>query len=253
MINDKAGLFNSLSLNKDSPVPIYYQLQQIIQDLINNKKLKEGDQLPTEDEVCRNFNISRMTVRQAYDNLLKMELIYRLKGKGTFIASRKFIFELSRLHSFSEDMQKRGLKINSKILDKAIINSNKSIREKLQIVDDSRLWKIKRLRFVQDIPTAIETSLISLKNCMGLENEDLENNSLFRILEKKYKLHISHSKQTIEPVLSSKEESTLLNIKIGSPLIRMTGTTYLKNDIPIEYIVGLYRGDRYKFNLYLKR
>ncbi len=253
MINDKLNLFSSVSLNKNSPVPIYYQLQQVIQNLINSNKIKEGEQLPTEEEICKLFNISRMTVRQTYDNLLRMELIYRLKGKGTFVSSKKIIFELSKLHSFSEDMKKRGLKVYSKVLEKRITRLDKAVKAKFHIPGNLKLLRIKRLRFVQHDPIALESSLIPVKMCPGLEKEDLARKSLFQILEKKYKLYISHSNQSIEPVLSDKVESSLLNIKIGSPLIRMTGTTYLKNNIPIEYIIGVYRGDRYKFNLYLKR
>jgi len=253
MINRKKDLFDAIELDKNSPVPIYFQLQQGIHELINNKQLSEGEQLPTEEEVCSLFNISRMTVRQAYNSLLKMELIYRQKGRGTFVASQKYIFELSRLHSFSEDMKKRGFKIRSQVLEKNVIKADKDSCEKLKVNENAKLLKIKRVRFVQDVPVAVETSIIPLKQCPNLINEDLSKESLFLLMEKKYKLIISHSHQSLEPILASREDSSLLRVKVGSPLIRMTGITFLKNNMPIEYITGIYRGDRYQFNLNLKR
>jgi len=253
MKNKIYSLFTKNSLQKTSPIPIYFQLQQLIHNLIQQNKLKEGDKLPTEEELCKIYDISRMTVRQAYDNLLKMELIYKLKGKGTFVSSKKLIFELSNLHSFSEDMKKRGLTVKNEIIEKKIISPNKIIEKHLQVSNNTKILKLKRLRYVQNLPAAIETTFIPLSLCHDLEKEDLTSKSLYNIIEKKYNLKITHSNQTLEPVISNEQESSLLHIKAGSPLIKMIGVTYIKNNIPIEYIVGLYRGDRYKFKLHLKR
>src|SRR5690625_792519 len=95
-------------IDKNSPLPIYYQLSEQIKRLIETEQLLPGDLLPSEREYAERYNISRMTVRQAISNLVTESLLYRKKGKGTFVAEKKFEQNLQGLTSFSEDMQLRG-------------------------------------------------------------------------------------------------------------------------------------------------
>ena len=246
-------VFKNCVIDKSSPMPVYYQIQTIIHNLIESKKLKMGDKIPTEEELCKIFNVSRMTIRQAIEGLVNSGELIREKGKGTFVASDKIIFELSALHSFSEDMKKRGLSVTNKIIETKIIKPPKEIANSLQITKDSSVFRLKRIRIVNRKPAAIEITYIPIERCPRIIDEDLENNSLFYLIENKYGLKLFYSDQTLEPVIAKKEESKLLQIKENSPLLKMTGITYLKNGYPIEYVVGLYRGDRYKFRLYLRR
>ncbi len=96
-------------IDKNSPIPIYYQLELQIRQFIESEQLQPGDILPSEREFTEKYNISRMTVRQAINNLVSEGLLYRQKGKGTFIAEQKFEQDLSGLTSFSEDMKNPGL------------------------------------------------------------------------------------------------------------------------------------------------
>ncbi len=253
MTNSEADIFKNFSLDRKSPVPIYYQIQKLIREMIDKNKIKQGAQLPTEEELCSIFNISRMTVRQVYNDLLRMELISREKGKGTFVSSNKVMFELSRLQSFTEDMKKRNLRVKNKILEKKKIKPHIELKRLLKLGPKDEILRIKRLRYVENIPMAIETSHVPLNLCPGLDEMVLLQGSLFKTLEKKFSLAIDHSDQALEPIQASQEETSLLKISPGSPLIRMTGITYLKNNSPVEYIIGIYRGDRYKFKLTLKR
>ncbi len=251
---NRIKVFENVKVDKNLPVPIYFQIERIIIDLINNKRLKEGDQLPTEEELCVIFNTSRMTVRQALNSLAKNGYIIKKKAKGTFVASNKISFELSKLHSFSEDMEMRGYRVTNKILQKEIIIPDNKIKEKLNIVDNSiRVFKIKRLRLIDDVPAAIETSHIPLDKCPGIDKEDFKTNSLFKIFTNKYHLIINYSSQTLTPVLAKQEEAKLLEIKENTPLLKMEGITFLNNDVPIEYVIGIYSGERYKFTIEMKR
>lgn len=248
-----AEVFKDCQVDKSSPMPVYYQIKTIIHNLIESKKLKMGDKIPTEEELCKIFNVSRMTIRQAIEGLVNSGELIREKGKGTFVTSDKIVFELSALQSFSEDMKKRGFSVTNRIIEKKIIRPTQEIAKSLQISKDSAVFRLKRIRIVNGEPAAIETTHIPIERCPGIVDEDLENNSLFYLIENKYGLKLFYSDQLLEPVIAKKEESKLLQIKENSPLLKMTGITYLKNGYPIEYIVGLYRGDRYKFRLYPRR
>ncbi len=247
---NRINKFKNISIDKNSPIPIYFQIEKIIIDLIKNKKLDIGEQLPTEEELCRIFNTSRMTIRQAFSSLTKEGYIVKKKAKGTFVASNKINFELSKLHSFSEDMTSRGFKVTNKILDKRIIKYDKSVYLKLNLYNkETQVLKLKRLRYINASPAAIETSYIPLDKCPGIEKEDLENDSLFKIFINKYNLIINYSKQTLTPIIATKAISALLKIKGGSPLIKMEGITFLNNNLPVEYVIGIYNGERYKFTI----
>ncbi len=251
---DRLKKFENVVINKDLPVPIYFQIAEIIINLIKSEKLKVGEQLPTEEELCRIFNTSRMTIRQALNSLSKAGYIIKKKAKGTFVASNKINFELSKLHSFSEDMESRGFRVTNKILDKKIIKYDKFIYDKLNLPDDSiKVLKLKRLRYVNNSPAAIETSYIPLDKCPGIEDEDMENNSLFKIFINKYNLIINYSRQTLIPIIANKSIAKLLEIKEGTPLIKMEGHTFLNNNAPIEFVEGIYNGERYKFTIEMKR
>ncbi len=252
-MNDLQTKFKSITIDKSLHIPVYYQIKTGIHNLIAEKSLKPGDKILTEEELCDIFNVSRMTIRQALNELVNSGELKREKGKGTFVTSNKILFDISRLHSFSEDMKYRGLTVSNKILEKKIISSNIEVYKALHITEKDKVLKLKRLRIIDNEPIAIETSYISMARCSGIENEDFLTDSLFRIFEEKYRLKLYYSEQTLEPIIAAKKEVNLLNIKNRTPLIKMTGITFLVDKSPLEYVIGLYRGDRYKFRLYPRR
>src|SRR5690625_2398768 len=101
---------------KSSPIPIYCQLKEIIQEMIDNEELQPNDPIPTERELCKIHNISRMTVRTAIMSLVNEGVLYREQGKGTFVAGKKPKHQLSRLRGFTEDMEEMGHTVETKIL-----------------------------------------------------------------------------------------------------------------------------------------
>lgn len=245
--------FEKYNIDKNSPMPIYYQLEQVIQEMINSNELNEGDKIPTEEELCEIYNISRMTVRHAIAGLVNSGILIKKKAIGTFITSRKHLFQLSELHSFTDDMKKRGFNVTNTVLEKKIIKVDENLKNTFNINKISKILKIKRLRKINNEPLAIEISHIPLSIFSGIENEDFSTGSLFNIFEKKYNQRLSHSEQSLEPVIATADECKYLNIKKASPLLKMTGITYAANNLAIEYVIGYYRGDRYKFKLTLKR
>ncbi|MED4475098.1 GntR family transcriptional regulator [Oceanobacillus caeni] len=240
-------------IDKNSPIPIYYQLEEEIKRMIQDQ-LKPGDLLPSEREYAEKYDISRMTVRQAITNLVKEGLIYRQKGRGTFVAERKFEQDLSGLSSFSEDMKNRGLIPSNKLLSFHVISGHTWISSILKTEPTDEIYEVKRIRMANDEPLALET-IYTPKHLVGeISDKDLFM-SFYDYIEKELNLEIAYGNQTIEASLAHEEETQYLNIKKGDPVLVMHRTSFLKNDqeTPIEYVKSIYRSDKYKFKMQMKR
>jgi len=231
-------------INKNIPVPIYYQLMQIIRSSIETGELQPGDSIPTEIEIMNKYAISRATVRQALMQLVNEGYIRRIKAKGTFVnlppARSRFI---GTLKGFSEEMKQKGLPHSTRVLDKSIMTAPVHVAEKLQIASEGQVFYLKRLRFVQDDPVLIAGSYIPITICDGIEKEDFENISLYDTLENKYGLTLHHGRREFEPSMpDSKEEAQFLGITIRTPILYVESVVYTENDAPVEYVEIKIRG-----------
>ncbi len=222
--------------------------------MIHHKQLKPGDLLPSEREYAEKYAISRMTVRQAISNLVKEGLIYRQKGKGTFVADKKIEQDLSGLTSFSEDMRNRGLIPSNQLISFDFIPATEQLADILMIASGDMICKIKRVRLADEEPVALET-VYTPQNVIGDMNYQDFSESFYDYVEKKLHFKIGFGHQTIEAALASDEERAHLHIQKGSPVLVMQRTTYLQDEqqTPIEYVTSTYRADKYKFKMKMKR
>lgn len=240
-------------VDKDSPIPLYYQLKNIISEMIENEELTSDEVVPTERELCEVHGISRMTANKAIASLVNEGLLYRERGKGTFVVKNKEKHPLHNLLGFTEDMQRRGISIHTKIISFQRKSATKKLQHDLLLGEQEDVFEITRLRSVNDEPYAIETAHVPTSLCEGLTADMLENNSLYNILEKQFGLQIEYANQTIEPVLVNDYESQMLQVKQKTLALMFSRLTYTKKNIPFEVTKSIYRSDRYKFEITLKR
>ncbi|GAA0439050.1 UTRA domain-containing protein [Agaribacter marinus] len=239
-------------INKNSPIPIYHQLEEYIKQQIENNDLKPGDVLPSEREFAETYNISRMTVRQAITNLVNDQLLYRIKGKGTFVMGPKFEQKLHGLTSFTEEMRARGMQTSSKLLHFEIVPANNELASQLNIPEYAPVYEIKRIRLAEDIPMALERTYIPANLVMGI-TEDIVQHSLYQYIENNLQLKITDGFQVIEAAIATEEEVTHLQIEKNAPILLMQRTTNLENKHTLEVVKSSYRADRYKFMIDLVR
>lgn len=238
-------------VNKESPLPLYYQVKEILLEMIDNGQLKPGDLIPPEREICDIQNVSRMTVNKSIMSLVNEGYLYREQGKGTFVSKPKESQQL-QLKGFTQQMIEKGMKSNSTILSFEINEATKKDIKMLNLQDEySRVFEIRRLRIINDEPFAIEVVWIPEQLCPGLTQEMLEGRSLYEIFNQKYKLTLKKAKQTIEPKILNEYETKLLNQNPNSLALMFKRVTYLENDIPIEYTKEIYRSDKYKYEIEL--
>jgi Transcriptional regulators len=245
-------IISKFHIDKNIPVPLYYQFKQTLKELIQNGTLAVGEQIPTENEFCDALAISRPTVRQALKELINEGLLTRRKPLGTFVSQPKidsYFFE--QLASYDDEMKLLGLTPSTKVL---VVNQTQvtgEIAYNLKINEADEVVYLKRLRFTDDDPMVVVETFLPSKLFPGLSKNDFNKLSLYETLETQYHCPVQSVHRTIEATLADDEIAKLLGIDKGSAICMTTTIAYNSNGIPIEFSIAKYRGDRSKFSLNL--
>ena len=244
-----------ISLDKNVPIPLYYQLKSQMLSLIEKGIVTEGDMIPPENEFCDMLSISRPTVRQAFNELVSEGYIHRFKGRGTFVAKRKVAAHfLSDLDTFNNEMLAKGLTPRTELLALKIRSDYPKANEHLNISPYSPLIYLNRRRFANNVPIVLVETYLSYEAYPKLLNVDLANKSFYESMEELYGVRIAHVKREIEAVNALKKEAELLEIATNKAvtLVKTFGyTDGLPN--PVEYSVAKYSGEMNKFHVELRR
>lgn len=234
------------SVNRQSVTPLYYQVKELILQMIEKGELKIGNRLPTEKELCKKFEVSRITIRKAIEELVKDGVLYKERGKGTFVAHTKIQQGLLQLMSFTEEMKTQGFNVHSRILESKLMTANRKVAEYLGLDDGTQVLKVARLRFVNRDPVAFNISYFPGKLCKQLMEEDLSG-SIYHLLEEKLGFALHKAVETLEIVSVNGPIARLLNVPQDSPALLIERVTYIKGGRPIEYVKSLFRGDKSRF------
>ncbi len=237
------------NINKEIPMPYYFQIQTVLKKAIEAREWKPGDFIPAERELSKNFQVSRITTRKALDNLVREGLIKIIKGKGAVVAKPKIEEQIFyKLMGTYQDLKEKGLKITNKILSYRIIEPEDKVLENLDISPGDKVFDFERLRFIDGEPYHYSKTFMPQKRCPEFNYKLLIEKSLFKLLEE-YGLKIYRVKRVLEASVASMEESKLFKIKIGSPILTFYNTAYINDGTPIEYTTNKIRGDMSKFNI----
>ena len=239
-------------LDSSNPLPLYFQLQEILRRKILDGEYNPGDLIPTEKELQELYSVSRITVRNAINGLVIDDLLIKKQGRGTIVAYPRMLDEgSSTLQSFTEKMEQQGLKISTEVLEVAKIPATERLTEHLNIGEGDEIIYSKRLRKVDGEPIALFENYIC--TITGVSEKDDFSGSIFNLLEKKYGVRISGSEKVIEAGIARDEDAVWLGISSGDPVLIIRYTTFDADNKRIEYAEGIYRADRYKYMVRLKR
>jgi GntR family transcriptional regulator len=239
----------ALVVQKDNPIPLYYQLAELIRERIASGEIQPGDQLASARTISEEAGISRMTVRQALDYLERQGHLEVRRGTGTFVAAPKLTYHAVNLLGFTQEMIEQGRQPSSRVIEQSVVAPPERVASRLAIGADRPVLKIVRLRLSQDEPVLLETVFLPHASCPGLEHEDLSVISLYGLLEQRYRLRPHRSHQTLEATIAGEEDSRQFGVPVGTPMILVEGVTYGAGDQPIEVFTALFRGDRFQFEL----
>lgn len=239
-------------VDKDSPLPIYYQIKEALKEKIEGGDLEPHERLPSERDLEKNYGISRMTARRALSELESEGYVYREQGKGSFVSEPKFRQALLELSGFSEDMRNRRLHPGAKVLEKKLMTDT-DLAKKLEISSDSKIFRLQRVRLAEEQPLAIETTHLRHSVCPGIEQMDFSDRSLYDTLRQDFDISLNRAEQSVESTLANEFEAEQLQVEQGAPMLTTERTTYReKGDVPVEFARSTYRGDRYKLFVELR-
>lgn len=227
-------------------IPKYIQLARIIRDRIVQQVYKPGEQIPTEAELGSEHDVSRITVREALNRLVKEGWLVRRQGKGTYVAHQKLLRNVAKVYSFSTDMRRMGLEPRSQVISVAVEEADGNLAEQLLLPPaNHRVTRIKRVRIANEVPILVETATVPEYLCPGLTDKALEEDSLYRIFAEDYQLVPHHAEETYEAVILGREDSLLLarDPDTPQPAFLIQRTTYLESGMIIELGSSVGRGD----------
>lgn len=245
-------MLDKKKINKNTPVPLYYQLKEILREFIRNSSV--DDPIPTESELCEQFEVSRPTVRQAINELVSEGYLRRNKGKGTFVTQPKVRRDfLLALESFNTEMRRRGIKPTTRVLALEITEPDQLVQEKLMLNQNDPVVFLRRLRFADGQPLMIVNSFLPYARFPGFENFDFETISLHSAIEKNYPVKLHRALRSIEAIACSPEEALHLDIEPNTPVQYLETLVYATDGWPVEFSTAWYRGDRSRFTVELGR
>jgi GntR family transcriptional regulator len=227
-----------MSINKNSPIPVYYQLKEDIQGKINKGIWKAGQCIDSEREFSEQYNVSRMTVRQALGELVQEGILVREKGKGTFVCEPKV--KQRDIMSFSEMVHRMGLELKTEIIE---IDRLETPEELVDILPTDEVYKINRLRIVENEVIANELVYIPCELIDDMDKEALKY-SLYELLSKKGYV-IDHSEAAIQAILMDDYYRKLFNVEKDLPLIKLFSKNITDNGKLLFVEESIYRSDKY--------
>jgi GntR family transcriptional regulator len=238
----------SYPIDRQSKLPLYYQLKQWLMHEIDGGELEPGSQIPSESSLCSGLSVSRTVVRQALSELVSEGYLYRVHGVGTFVRDSPVEPAMAQtLASFAEDMQEQRIPFTSEVLSAETMPAAPDLASRLEIAPGAEVVRLERLGSVKGSPFVLTDTYLPYGRCPGILDRDLTNLSLYQVLERAYDLVVVRARRTLEPALINSYEAEKLQIPPDAPIHLMRSTAYLASAEPIEFSKLRFRGDRSRF------
>ncbi|MEN6363863.1 MAG: GntR family transcriptional regulator [Rectinema sp.] len=240
-------------LNRSGPKPLYLQLEEILRKQIREGELQYHQAIPSENELSKIYDLSRMTVRGVITRLVNEGLLYRVPGKGTFVAEPKIMTGPLSQKGIREQLEDMGYETGTTVLDMRIEKADLPVADELGLSVGAPVYKLERLRYANGEPLGLDLSYIPVSLCSDLFEKELDSEPLCDILEKNYDIVAKHGVETLESCKAAAREIKHLKIAKGAPLLLLKYTMFSQNGTPFEYSKVVFRGDRIKLKFSFSR
>lgn len=240
-------MFADEHVNKNIPVPLYYQLKNIILNKIKSGELETGTCIPTELELQEMFDVSRTTVRQAMTDLVNEGFLTRVKGKGTFVSKPKVMNDfLRKLESFDDQIRKRNMVPSTKVNSLSIVASSADVQENLKTDPNENVILLDRIRYANNEPVVLVHTYLSL-SCSEVLKYDFNRESLYHVLSNNESTKIVRVFRKLEAVNAGRDIAKILNIEPETAVLLTKTIGYNAQDVPEEYSIAWYPADKNMF------
>lgn len=241
------------TLERSNPLPLYYQLKEVLRHQIQAGHLAPHTAIPSEPELVARYHVSRATVRQALTELVNEGLLYRQHGKGTFVCEPRVQQTLSELTSLTNELKRRGKRPGGLLLVHELVRGTQAIRQRLQLTDEEQLLRLERLRTADATPVANEVDYLPYPRAIGVYQrvKEVAEGSLYQLMSSEG-LSPYIAEYAVTGDKASVRESELLHLQPNEPGLRFACTTFDQTGSPIEYSEVFFPGTRYDFQVTLR-
>ncbi len=241
---------NHRDITRANGKPLYLQVREKLREELSH--MEPGQAIPTERELESRFGVSRMTIREAVDDLVVEGLLVRQQGRGTFVQKPKLTHELSTITSWTEQLEALGYTPRTSQLWIEEIEAPERAAFALHLAKAERVFKIRRVRLASQEPITLMVNYLPSRLVPGLPEKMARHESLYEVLEKEYGLAPTSAVDTVECRSSTHEEAQQLKIEPWAPVICVTRIGYLEGGRPLELAQAVSRADRYQYRVTLQ-
>lgn len=235
-------------------LPLYYRLKAVLEERIHSGRLRPRMQLPSEIDLCREFGVSRGTVREALRELVDAGLVERRHGKGSFVSADpalraapiKYTGLLEDLYDQVRKVQVRSVEIETAVGPPAVLNA-------LRLAAGTPLTIVRRDRHLDGQPFAYTVNFLPTEIGARIDPVILRREPLLRVLEERLGIEIGSAEQSMRATLADADAARLLGIPLASPVMAAERLYFTQRGKPLQVAQSLYRADRYQFTVHLKR
>jgi len=238
-----------LKVDRNSPLPLHYQLKQHLLEKIEAGDWKPNDLIPSEQELQTSFGLSRITVRQALSDLVYEGLLIRERGRGTFVAPPKMTHSPEDRKSLTEFMAEKGIKPGWQVIEKGFIEANKEVAASLKLPRKTRVLRIRRLRLAADEAIGHHTAYLPESISSQINEVGLLDGGSLNYISHISQMTKSHATRSIEAVAASDLDVKLLHMTLGGPVLMIQRVVMSAAGDPLEFLQARYRGDRFKYQI----
>jgi GntR family transcriptional regulator len=236
-------------IERESPIPLYYQLKQLLVDRIARGEWQPGDMLPTEEQLQEQYGLSRTTVRQAMKEMEFEGQISRFRGKGTFVSKPKISHSPDPHFNLTAYLTQQGLKPGWRVIAAEWVPAPAEVADRLAIDIGAEVYRLRRLRLADNEPIGYHIAHVVRDLGLGIDESHLEEGGSLSYLRESGQLSESYANRTIEAILASEEVAKALEISKGSPILMIRRRVFNAEGTPVENMRAMYRGDRFQYQV----
>lgn len=234
-------------INKNSPTPVHIQLYDYLLEQIEDNKYHANELFPSENTISKQFNVSRTTVRNVLSRLANENYLYKIPGKGTFVAEQKIVTNTTYQKGIREQLEAQGYDTISKLLSMEVVTSP-NIAKKLELNKSDKLIRIERVTIVREAPLSYHSNWLPYETFSDILNWDLNNQNLCDTLQAKYGVRPSVGEETLESTIANIKEAHILEVPANSSILLAECITHDADGNPYMFSKVLFRGDRIKLH-----
>lgn len=240
-------------LAADLPQPLYVQLRERLRAQILDGTLQPLQRLPSEHEMVRQHGVSRITVRQALDDLQSQGLVVKVHGKGSFVAPPRVQQDLAQLRGLAESVAGSGRHVHTRVLQLRSVAADAVTAGLLRLPSSGHVVELATLRYLDRSPLSLNRTLIVPALGERLPRLDLTQRDLLGIYEQELGVAVGHAELEISATVADRDQARQLKVGLGSPLLCVRRIVYDISDQPLHVETSVLRSDEFSYRLRLQR